>query len=217
MKRIRATSTYVVVSAVACVIVLLPATWLTPEKFGAWATGLQTCGVLVALAIGATTVAADRHERRVERLVGFHAEYETGSISEPRQRLSRLIRQTEERGLGILSGRDLRDGSLSYEADTVGGETSTPGRDLALVLNYFDRLLKAQMRGAIDQHSLAESMGFHIRWWHKHVTDIEQFAAHRSLAAIHKLVEPHLAVNSATKSETPNQNIPKGGATTDKH
>jgi hypothetical protein len=72
---------YAAIAGGAILVVLLPALWLDPTEYGAWAAGVQGCAVAVALSIGGATVAADRRERRVARALDLLCEYETGLVS----------------------------------------------------------------------------------------------------------------------------------------
>jgi hypothetical protein len=172
----------VVLGATLTLVVMIPAAWMGPTRFTAWAAGIQACAVLVTFSVGAISIGGDRRERRVERSLRAHEEYETGTVCDPRQRLSRVIRGAQRAGTTPISAASLREDTQSvYGSDVVGGQLSTPARDLAIVLNYFDRLLKGLRGNALDRDVLRASMLHHVAWWLKNLTELESFAAGRSL------------------------------------
>jgi DNA-binding ferritin-like protein (Dps family) len=76
-----------------------------------------------------------------------------------------------------------------YGETVVGGQLSTPSRDLAALLNYFARILRAVETGAVDQSDLREMLGHHISWWNESLVNLQSYAAHACLATLAELVE----------------------------
>lgn len=184
MKSTRLNLLLAALGGVLTLVVMVPGIWLGPTRFTAWAAGVQASAVLVTFSVGAISIGGDRRERRIERSLQAHEEYETGVVCDPRQRFSRLVRTAEARGNLPLSARSVREGGQTYGADVVGGEHTTPARDLAIVLNYFDRLLKGIRGNAFDREILRDSMLHHARWWHQNLGELESFAAGHALVEL---------------------------------
>jgi hypothetical protein len=146
------------------ILILLPAIWLTPERYSAYAGAVQAFGVLVALIIAVGTLRTDTKDRRVDRTLQLHQELTSGEIGEARRRLGIHFR---EKGSGTIVGRahiaDLRDdpGMSKY---TLFPEES-PYQDVNLLMRFFERARLVQVRESIDEPLFVELIGRHAAWW----------------------------------------------------
>ncbi len=68
------------------VLVALPGAWWTPDKYSAWATGLSTIAVVLALVLAVITLRTDVKGRQVDRTLSLHAEFTSG------ENLSKILR-----------------------------------------------------------------------------------------------------------------------------
>lgn len=66
--------------AAVLVILIVPAAFLSSGRYSAFASGVQAAGVLVALILALITLDADRHDKRVDRVLALHQELVTGEI-----------------------------------------------------------------------------------------------------------------------------------------
>lgn len=171
---------YLLVSAVA-LAVFLPANWLAPGRYGAYAAGIQAAGVLLALIFAYITLTAQNRAAadalrsqveldRVSRTLGFHEAMVSGEIQGARIRLIDLLR---DRGVAQaplrVSFETLR--GFEYSSTNSGpmqwGESylHTPMHDIHILLRFFERAEPALELGLVNEALLHKLLGRHIAWW----------------------------------------------------
>jgi len=120
------------IATVILVTLIAPAAFLSSSRYSAYASGLQAAGVLIAIILAVITLDADRHDKRVDRVLALHQELVSGEIEGCR---IRLIDHLRKRGGGhrilAVTRDDLQkdprvssyDGSMGYtpfhDANTI--------------------------------------------------------------------------------------------------
>ena len=85
---------------------------LNSDQYQALASGVQAVGVLVALALGVSTLQADSKDRRVDRVIAYHSQISGGELQLARQRLIEyLLDHASDGVMPVLSWTDLRSQS----------------------------------------------------------------------------------------------------------
>jgi hypothetical protein len=147
---------------------------ISPDQQSAWAATLQTIGLLITIFFAATTLASDRRDARVDRVLAFHVELTgPGPTGVARSRLARFLR---EKGSGPrvlqVSIKQLLDGLQVENSPQVqtyppayDAGTSTPHIDLMLVLRLFERSCFAQVADLLDDELVVSLIGRHVGWW----------------------------------------------------
>jgi hypothetical protein len=136
---------------------------LDSGQYQALSAGVQAVGVLVALALGVSTLQADSRDRRVDRVIAYHEQISGGELQLARQRLIEyLLSRVSKDGLPVLSWAELRSQSqLSAYIDP--GES--PVRDAQRLLEYFEGVWAARQAGATDDRLLFQLLGGCVSWW----------------------------------------------------
>lgn len=143
---------------------IAPAAFLNSNRYSAYATGLQALGVLIALILALITLDADRHDKRVDRVLALHQELVTGEIEGCR---IRLIDHLRKRGGGrhvlAVTREDLqKDPRLSHYD---GQSEYTPFHDANTVLRFFERANAAVKARTVHEPLFHELIVRHALWW----------------------------------------------------
>jgi hypothetical protein len=150
-------------------LVALPGAWWPPDKYSAWATGLSTIAVVLALALAILTLRTDVKDRQVDRTLSLHAELTTGEVNDARLRLVDHLREhgstnsTGHRMPRRASLEELRPGSGigTYGPNGQGN----PKDDLSKILRFFERARLVRDAGSADDPLFVELIGRHACWW----------------------------------------------------
>ena len=168
-------------------VVAGPSHWWGPAKYGAYATGLSTFAVALALLIAAVTFRSDVRDRKVDRTLALHAELTTGDTNDARLRLVRALRELPRCGAGHLvpARYSLFDegGSLS-EHET--GLESLPINDRSDLLRFAERARMAWDSGSVDDAMFVELIGRHLTWWNCALEDSNASTGRRALMSVAK-------------------------------
>jgi hypothetical protein len=162
---------------------IYPTRRLSDSAFGAWATALQTVGVVATLLlaveqlrIAAIALRNDTYDRRVDRVYQLHQELTSGSLDAGRRRLVDHLKSHRDTNNKIirLSKAQLRDDPIynSYiTSPTLLGAASppspisTPIKDLGALLRFFERARVLQLSGSADTPVFLELIGRHSAWF----------------------------------------------------
>jgi hypothetical protein len=151
------------------VLVALPAVWWIPEKYSAWASGLSTFAVVLALALGDVTLRTDVRDRQVDRTLSLHTELTSGEINDARLR---LVDHLRDHGSTNSSGYRMPRRASVQELHAVSGmgtyghaAESNPKDDLSMILRFFERARLVREAGSADNPLFVELIGRHACWW----------------------------------------------------
>jgi hypothetical protein len=185
---------------VAMLAVFAPAFWLVPERYAAYASGVQAAGVLLALIFAYVTLSSQNRAAaeslksqveldRVSRTLGFHEAMVSGEIQGARIRLIDHLRS-----LGVaqaplrVSLKNLRsDEYASTGPDSrEWGENyrHTPFHDVSIVLRFFERAEPALKMGLVDEVLFHRLLGRHIAWWDETIERDEGEAVRYALSGL---------------------------------
>jgi hypothetical protein len=144
---------------------------LNSGQYQALASGVQAVGVLVALALGVSTLQADSNDRRVDRVIAYHSQISGGELQLARQRLIEYLLDHASGGvMPVLSWTDLRSHSkLIAYADP----TESPVRDAQRLLEYFEGVWGAHNSGATEDHLLFMLLGGYVTWWDRALSEAD--------------------------------------------
>jgi hypothetical protein len=159
----RRTYVYLLLAAIL-IMLIVPATFLNSNHYSAYASGLQATGILVALVLAMITLDADRHDKKVDRVLALHQELVTGEIEGCR---IRLIDHLRKRGggrsiLAVTRGDLVKDPRLSsYD----GTSAYTPFHDANTILRFFERANAAVKARTVNEPLFHELIIRHALWW----------------------------------------------------
>ena len=202
------------------VVVFAPAYWLVPERYGAYAAGVQAAGVLLALIYASSTlttqkvVAAEALRSqvdldRVNRTLGFHEAMVSGEIQAARIRLIDHLRSLgpDRRPLRVTI-KTLRDQEYSRPEDepraAEGNYRPTPIHDVHIVLRFFERAEPALARGLVEPALFHQIMGRHIAWWDEALDRNEGEAVRYALSTLGDRVWAHIHEDPAQSTHVAN-------------
>jgi hypothetical protein len=150
-------------------LVALPGAWWPPDKYSAWATGLSTFAVVLALTLAIVTLRTDVKDRQVDRTLSLHAELTSGEINDARLR---LVDHLREHGSTNSSGHRMprRASVKELHADSgigIYGPSlqGNPKDDLSKILRFFERARLVRDAGSADDPLFVELIGRHACWW----------------------------------------------------
>lgn len=146
------------------------ASFLTSAQYSAVASAIQAAAVVPAIAIAASALLRDSHDRRVDRVLDFHRELTSGEVLQARDRLGAHLRKHGVDGRVRPTSRDeLRDDlKLSrYSTD----HSNKPRSDVNVILRFFERVNAARIAATVDYPLLAELIGRHAAWWNLAIKD----------------------------------------------
>lgn len=139
---------------------------LRPDQYQALAGGVQAFGVLVALTIAAATLVADRHDRRVDRVLQLHEMLTTTQMEAIRDRLREHFQRNSD-GTSRLRAVSLKelDGDGELARYSNGRAPHSPYQDVRLLLRLMERSNAALTSRAVDEPLFHELIGRHASWW----------------------------------------------------
>ncbi|HST83053.1 MAG TPA: hypothetical protein VLL08_15065 [Kineosporiaceae bacterium] len=185
---------------VAMLAVFAPAIWLVPDRYGAYAAGVQAAGVLLALIFAYVTLSSQNRAAaeslrsqveldRVSRTLGFHEAMVSGEIQGARIRLIDHLRSlgVAQAPLGVSLETLRRSEYSSPESHSrEWGESyrHTPFHDVSIVLRFFERAEPALKLGLVDEALLHRLLGRHIAWWDETIDRDEGEAVRYALSGL---------------------------------
>ena len=147
-------------------LLTLPAPWLTPDKYSAYALAVQAIGVLATLGIAVATLRGDSRDRRVDRVLAFHQELTSGETNAARVRLVQHLRENGRNSRVLqVSTTQLRDRDSKLSGYRDASVNETPSDDVGLLLRFFERAWLAQATGSLEDSMSASLIGAHAGWW----------------------------------------------------
>jgi hypothetical protein len=212
---------YVLVAA-AMTVVFVPAFWLLPDKYGAYAAGIQAAGVLLALIFAYVTLTAQNRAAaealksqleldRVSRTLGFHEAMVSGEIQGAR---IRLIDHLRALGVDRSPLRVSLEALRGAEYDSTGPDSRqwgenylhTPFHDVSIVLRFFERAEPALQRGLVDEELFHKLLGRHIVWWDETIDRDEGEAVRYALSELADWVWEYFQENPSRTGYVTNWN-----------
>lgn len=147
-----------------------PAKWLTPERFSAYAIGLQAFAVLLALGIAVGTLSSEIRDRRLDRVLALHSTFMEGELGGARYRFIRHVRsnRTASGLVRRITRDDLMEGEPLAEYPShywSAFRDHNPRQDANLVIRHFERVDAARAAGSVDDDLLFRLLGPQAVWW----------------------------------------------------
>jgi hypothetical protein len=139
---------------------------------------VQAVGVLIALALGVSTLQADSRDRRVDRVIAYHSQISGGDLRLARKHLIEHFMGRSPAGvMPVLSWADLRS-----QSKTIGYADSaeSPLRDAQRLLEYFEGVWDAHNSGATEDRLLFLLLGGYVTWWDRALSEADPYLS-RSL------------------------------------
>jgi hypothetical protein len=194
-RRARRLAAVVLLSVICALLTLVPAIWLSAERFGAYATALQALGVLAAIIIALSTLQSDSRDRRVDRTIGLHEQLTSGDIGDARRRLARHLRDLGNPAATVrrTAMSSLRDDAQCSRYDPVL-DGRNPFDDVEVIVRFFERCRLVHLRGSVDEPLFVELLGRHAAWWNKALLP-DHTNARRALAELATWAEGCAAAN----------------------
>jgi hypothetical protein len=154
------------ITLVALLVVLLavPASWLSPEEYSAWAAGIGAFFVAGSLLVAAAAVMNDNAGRRLDRTLELHEQLVSGELQTARLRLGHHLRAAgTDRKVYQPTASELRSGERlgSYGHDS----SHSPSDDASLILKYFERAHGALVANSLDEPFFLRTIGREACWW----------------------------------------------------
>ena len=148
---------------------LISAALLDVNQYAATASTIQAIAVVPAIAIAAIALTTDGHDKRVDRVLDFHKELNSGEILNAAVRLDTHLREHGENGKVRPLTRDelLSDPVLSRYSKE---RESTPREDARIILRFFERANAARVAQTVDPPLMAELVGRNAGWWNLAIT-----------------------------------------------
>lgn len=189
---------YLLVAA-AALAVLVPAYWLTPSRYDAYAAGIQAAGVLLALVFAYITLTAQNRAAaealqsqveldRVTRTLGFHEAMVSGEIQGARIRLIDLLRDhgvsQSPLQVSFATLRGFEYTVSSGPAQWGDSYLHTPIHDIHIVLRFFERAEPALALGLVNEALFHKLLGRHIAWWDETIDRDEGEAVRYALSQL---------------------------------
>lgn len=149
--------------ALIFVVLIVPITFLGPQRYSAYATGIQAIGVLIALILAVLTLGADRHDKQIDRVLALHSELVMGEVQGCRARLTDHLRK---RG-GSYVQRATRDDLYADPRLSTYDENPEhiPLYDANTILRFFERANAAVKAKTVYEPLFHELIIRHALWW----------------------------------------------------
>lgn len=146
-------------------LIFAPGLWLAPDRFTAWATGVQAFGLVLALGVAYGTLSSEVRERRLDRLQGLNSLLMEGEIGAARYRFVRHLREHRDpQGHIPRISRDDLMGGMPLAA-YVNYADQHPRKDANQVIRHFERVDALRRLGSLDDELLFEFFGAQVVWW----------------------------------------------------
>lgn len=166
-------SPYAVGSIIIVVVLsalIIPAALLTTGQYSAVAAAIQAAAVVPAVAIAAISLSRDSRDKRVDRVLDLHREFNFGELKEAKRRLATHLR---EHGVDGKVRRTTHDELLN---DPVMSKYSSiadirPRSDSTEILRFFERANAARIARIVDEPLFVELICRHAAWWNLAIVD----------------------------------------------
>lgn len=161
-----------VIGVLILIALLISASLLNANQYGALASTIQAVAVVPAIAIAALALTRDSRDKRVDRVLDLHKELHSSDMEGATDRLSAHLRKHGIAGKARPTSREeLRgDPVLSkYSSDSQ----FKPGADIALILRFFERADVARVSNTVEPQLLVELIGRSATWWNLAITGIK--------------------------------------------
>ena len=172
----------VLAGLILLLIVGAPRLFLELDGYQAWTAGFQAFGAVAALGYAAVSIAGERRDRHVDRVVDLHLGLISGEVGEARRRLAHHLKELAE-----IQGHpgEAWMRATTDELEAFGKSTRTyappspfePTEDAALLGRFFERAHAMLTGGSVDERLFHELIGRHAAWWALALkTEVEQSA-----------------------------------------
>lgn len=139
---------------------------LTATQYSAIASAVQAVAVVPAVVVAALTLTRDSRDKRVDRVLDLHREFNSTEINEARTRLAAHLRSNGDGGrIRPTTYEELgHDPVLSRYASAA---ENTPRGDANKVLRFFERANAARIAKSVDPPMFVELICRHATWWNQ--------------------------------------------------
>lgn len=145
-------------------ILTILALLLSSSQYNAVASSVQAIAVIPAIIIAALALVGDSRGRRVDRVLEFYKEFNSGEIQKAAVRLTAHLREHGVNGRARPTSRDeLRHDPILSKYSKTGDYN--PRSDILWILRFFERANAARMTKIVDSALLVELIGRHAAWW----------------------------------------------------
>lgn len=152
------------------IVFLVSASLLTAAQYGTLASTIQAIAVIPAITIAAIALNNDSHDRRVDRVLDFHRELNSGYVQDAMTRLSGHLREHSADGrVRPTSREELKDDQVlsKYRSNQI----SNPWADAGIIQQFFQRANAARVAETVDLPLTAELVGRSAAWWSLAIKD----------------------------------------------
>ena len=164
---------YVVGLLIGCVtlaVLLVPASHVTAIQYGAVASIVQAVAVIPAIVIAAIALTNDSRDKRVDRVLDFHKELNSGYVQDAMARLSGHLRGHSDDGkIRPTSGQELRDDPVLSKYRSC--RDPSPWDDAGTISLFFQRANAARVAHTVYLPLMAELIGRSAAWWSLAIRD----------------------------------------------
>jgi hypothetical protein len=160
-----------VVGVLILAALLISASLLNANQYGALASTIQAVAVIPAIAIAALALTRDSRDTRVDRVLDLHRELNSSDMADAKVRLAAHLRKHGIDGkVRPTSREELRDDPVlsKYGPDSP----FNPRVDVDLILNFFERADVARASNTVEPQLLVELIGRSATWWNLAITGI---------------------------------------------
>jgi hypothetical protein len=137
---------------------------LSSSQYNAIASSIQAIAVIPAITIAALALTGDNRGKRVDRVLDFHKEFNSGEIQKATVRLTAHLRDHGVNGRARPMSRDELRHDPALSKYNKSSEYN-PRSDILLILRFFERVNAARMARVVDSALLVELIGRHAAWW----------------------------------------------------
>jgi hypothetical protein len=160
----------IIIGFAILIVLLVSASVLSASQYGALASTIQAIAVIPAIAIAAISLNNDGHDKRVDRVLDFHKEINSGYVQDAMTRLSGHLRERSADGrVRPISREELRNDPIlsKYKSD----RDSNPWADAGIIQTFFQRANAARVAQTVDMPLMAELVGRSAAWWSLAIND----------------------------------------------
>lgn len=158
-----------VIVVVLCIITI-PVSLLTASQYNAMTSAIQAAAVVPAVAIAALALNRDSRDKRVDRVLDLHREYNSGELKDAKKRLGTHLREHGVNGhVRPTTHEELRDDPTLSRYSSISDHD--PRSDATEILYFFERVNAARTARTVDELLLVELICRSAAWWSLAIKD----------------------------------------------
>lgn len=159
----------IIILLVLCVLVI-PVSLLTASQYSAMASAIQAAAVVPAVAIAALALNRDSRDKRVDRVLDLHREFNSGELKDAKKRLSVHLREHGvDRHVRPTTHEELRDDPVLSKYSSA--HDHSPRSDATEILRFFERVNAVRTARSVDEPLLVELICRDATWWDLAIRD----------------------------------------------